>query len=163
MAIRYNSLIMVLGMWVPSLCPLQAKAATPMATFSVTATVLPGCQVSPSITSYRSVAAAIWTAPSAVTVDCNFMTPYDVSVSTGAAAEHESTSGEAGAFRYASPADKLFELSDGHHKPTPMSAHSSLPQSYLSTLPYDLSGRKTELSDLANASKSDTVTVVVTY
>jgi spore coat protein U-like protein len=76
---KINALALPLSLLPLCLAATPARAATPMATIGVTATVLTGCKVSTAVVN-GSYAAALEHAASSVTVSCTDNTQYSISV-----------------------------------------------------------------------------------
>jgi len=99
---KYASITFALGLLASGLASRPAVAATATASFSVTAMVVSGCQVSaPDLPSDR-YAASGGNATSSVAVTCTKPTPYDVSVGAAEVTGEAVTTGKA-----SSPASTL--------------------------------------------------------
>ncbi len=164
MAITRKSLRMVFGILTLSAAPSAMFAATPMATFSVSATVLAGCQVSSMIPSYRSAAAAVMAAPRSVAVACNHETPYDITLGEATFSEGGSpVVGSPDIRRLMSSMIRPNEVSDIYHligMKGVFPYHSGVSRSQLSRESSD-AGKAVSYVD--TESSVDSITVVVTY
>lgn len=77
---RIASYIGAIGIVVSSLSSIPVMAATASASLSVSATVEAVCLVAPPAFSYKTVADAMASAPSGLSVSCNFKTPYNITL-----------------------------------------------------------------------------------
>ena len=83
--------VFAFGFLVSGLALSPALAATATATFTVSATVVSGCQATPNTQGFNSYAAATANATSAISVTCTRPTPYEVSLSTEVVPDHSAT------------------------------------------------------------------------
>jgi spore coat protein U-like protein len=74
--------VFALGFLVSVLALSPALAATVSTTFTVTATVVSGCDATPSTQSFKNYAAATANAASTISVTCDRPTPYVVSLNS---------------------------------------------------------------------------------
>ena len=77
---RIASYIGAIGLVVSFLSSIPVMGATASASLNVSATVEAVCLVSPPVFSYKTVADAMASAPSGLSVSCNFKTPYNVTL-----------------------------------------------------------------------------------
>jgi hypothetical protein len=73
--------VRAVGMVVISLASFPAMGATMSTSFGVSAVVETKCLVSPSVPSYANLAYALASAPSGLSVSCNFNSPYTLNIS----------------------------------------------------------------------------------
>ncbi|MGP8268533.1 MAG: spore coat protein U domain-containing protein [Terracidiphilus sp.] len=112
----------------PAMRPTPAATAT--SSFSVTATVLSGCQATPTTQAFRSYAAATTNATSTISVTCTQPTTYVVSLEAGNVSGESATIGKV----------------TGSGSALPGGARPSSPEHPVNR------GRKTETGTLADAS-----------
>ncbi len=74
--------VFVVGFLASGLALRPALAATASASFTVSATVVAGCQATPAAQGFKSYAAATASATSTISVTCTQPTPYVVSLGT---------------------------------------------------------------------------------
>lgn len=74
--------VFVIGFLASGIALRPALAATATASFSVSATVVSGCQATPTTQTFKSYAAASTNATSSIAVTCTLPTPYVVSLGT---------------------------------------------------------------------------------
>lgn len=80
---RSVSVVLALGVLAAVLAPTPACAATAIASFSVSATVVSSCQATPNVSSANgTLAVTMEHAASATAVTCTLPTPYTVSART---------------------------------------------------------------------------------
>ena len=91
MRISPKLLAFIFGFLVSGLTLRPALAATATATFTVSATVVSGCQATPNTQAFSSYAAATTNATSTISVTCTQSTPYVVSLATEVVPDHSST------------------------------------------------------------------------
>ncbi|MFZ0301249.1 MAG: hypothetical protein WAL75_01135 [Terracidiphilus sp.] len=77
---RLASYVGILSIAVLSLASFPAMGATTVGSLCVSATVVPVCLVSSASILYKSIAAAMTSAASGLTVSCNLNTPYNITV-----------------------------------------------------------------------------------
>jgi spore coat protein U-like protein len=83
--------VFALGFLVAGLALRPALAATATASFTVSATVVSGCQATPNTQGFNNYAAATANAVSAISVACTQSTPYVVSLGPGVKPEESAT------------------------------------------------------------------------
>jgi spore coat protein U-like protein len=86
--------VMALGVLALGLALRPALAATATASFTVSATVVSGCQATPNTQSFKSYTAATANATSTISVTCDRPTPYVVSLDSTVAPSESATIGK---------------------------------------------------------------------
>lgn len=85
MSMKSASAVLALGFLMSGLSSRSVPAATPTASFGVTATVQAACQVTANAMAFGAYTAAALNATTTVSVTCTNTTPYNVGLSAGLA------------------------------------------------------------------------------
>jgi spore coat protein U-like protein len=83
--------VFALGFLASGLALRPGLAATVTASFTVSATVVSGCQATPNTQEFKNYAAVTTNATSTISVTCTQPTPYVVSLATEVVPDHSST------------------------------------------------------------------------